>query len=399
MGESFITRKSGGGSALKLSDPVINVVSFPSEANGLSLTFNVQNTSNKIVDVVYKLNDNNTQVIPNIAVSATTSNINTGMLKSNTFYVLSVFIVDDNNNKDTSKTIFYEFTTPNVPVGEALFSSPGTYSWTAPTGVTKVSAVCIGGGGGGSATDEWQVNFSCGGGAGGGLGWRNDITVVPGQSYTVQVGAGGGAFFNSSGAAGGDSWFISSSNTRGAGGAGGRFQTATVSGGGFTGQGGGNGGNGQGSSGTTMTYGGGGGAGGYTGNGAAGGGPGRTGTATPSYPGGVQTGAGGGGGGAQTSNSGGRLTPNVSGGRGGGTRPYGRISQTMPSITFPPLGQSGPAGYQGSPANGTSVQSGERGAGGGGGGGFTWNSGGSAGIVRIIWGPGRAFPDTNADII
>jgi hypothetical protein len=39
-------------------------------------------------------------------------------------------------------------------------------------------------GGGGSGT--YTIN-----GGGGGLGWKNNIEVVPGQSYTVVVGAGG----------------------------------------------------------------------------------------------------------------------------------------------------------------------------------------------------------------
>ena len=44
-------------------------------------------------------------------------------------------------------------------------------------------------------------------GGGGGLGWKNNIAVVPGQSYTVQVGAGGAgrASTNSGGAGGGGS--------------------------------------------------------------------------------------------------------------------------------------------------------------------------------------------------
>ena len=33
--------------------------------------------------------------------------------------------------------------------GEAVFTVPGTYPWVAPTAVTAVDAVCIGGGGGG----------------------------------------------------------------------------------------------------------------------------------------------------------------------------------------------------------------------------------------------------------
>jgi len=78
--------------------------------------------------------------------------------------------------------------------GEAVFTIPGTYSWTCPTGVTNICAVCIGGGGGGESvlqspgTDTWTGG---GGGVGGSLAWSNNITVTPGATYKIQVGAGG----------------------------------------------------------------------------------------------------------------------------------------------------------------------------------------------------------------
>jgi len=62
--------------------------------------------------------------------------------------------------------------------GQAEFTTPGTYSWTAPAGVTSVSVVAIGPG----ATNA---------GGGGGLTWANGLTVTPGNSYSVVVGQGG----------------------------------------------------------------------------------------------------------------------------------------------------------------------------------------------------------------
>ena len=74
--------------------------------------------------------------------------------------------------------------------GQVAYTTPGTYSWTAPAGVTSVCVVCVGGGGSGA----WQTNaISPQGGSGGGLGWKNNIAVTPGQTYTVVVGAGGAA--------------------------------------------------------------------------------------------------------------------------------------------------------------------------------------------------------------
>lgn len=78
--------------------------------------------------------------------------------------------------------------------GDQLYDTPGTYSWTAPEGVSSVCVVCVGGGGAGSRGESpsSSVQQRIGGG-GGGLGWKNNIAVTPGQTYTVVVGAGGNA--------------------------------------------------------------------------------------------------------------------------------------------------------------------------------------------------------------
>ena len=56
------------------------------------------------------------------------------------------------------------FTTTTL-AGQQAFTTPGTYSWTAPAGVTSVSVVCVGGGGAGGTNG---IVFY--GGGGGGLG-------------------------------------------------------------------------------------------------------------------------------------------------------------------------------------------------------------------------------------
>jgi len=110
----------------------------------------------------------------------------------------------------------------------AEFTTPGTYSWIAPSGVTSVSVVCIGGGGGGGTTNN---GGTMGSGGGGGLGWRNNITVVPGENYTVVVGAGGAQGID--GPLLGDgktSYFINTSTVSGIGGIRGRQAVAGVGG-------------------------------------------------------------------------------------------------------------------------------------------------------------------------
>jgi hypothetical protein len=67
------------------------------------------------------------------------------------------------------------------------FTSTGTTSWTAPTGVTSVEVLVVAGGGGGGP----DVG---GGGGAGGVIYNSAYPVTPGTSYTVTVGAGGPSF-------------------------------------------------------------------------------------------------------------------------------------------------------------------------------------------------------------
>lgn len=70
------------------------------------------------------------------------------------------------------------------------FTTPGTYSWTVPLGVTSLNVLCIGGGGGGGTSK--QSDGASGGGGGGGGGIKSGtLSVNPGQTVTVIVGAGG----------------------------------------------------------------------------------------------------------------------------------------------------------------------------------------------------------------
>jgi hypothetical protein len=192
------------------------------------------------------------------------------------------------------------------------FLVPGNYCWVAPAGVTSVSVVAIGGGGGGTSGSARY--------GGGGLAYKNNMTVIPGNSYPVAVGAGG---VNS---IGGCSYGVSSCQMIARGGG-----TGTQGEGNFVGDGGGKGGK--------FGNNAGGGAGGYSGQGGMGGDIG-TGNA----------GLGGGGGG------------------GGG----GNINNDF-TCRQSYFGAGGGVGIFGSGSNGTAGTGGTSGGGGGGG------SGGSAG--------------------
>lgn len=228
-------------------------------------------------------------------------------------------------------------------IGQQAYTSPGIYTWVCPAGVTSVCVVMVGGSGQGPT---YQY--------GGGLNYKNNIAVTPGNSYTVKVGgiAGGMTQANN------QSYFIDASFMVGAG--------PDRSGG----NGGGNGGR-DGS--------GGGGAGGYSGDGGS------------EYSGSMAGAGGGGGAGSYFHDTDlGIQYPKGGGGVGIlGQGPSGGSS----AIQYGPTDSD----------DGSSI-----GHGGSGGGDGIYNQGGlygggpaggyngcASGAVRIIWGAGRAFPSTN----
>jgi hypothetical protein len=231
-----------------------------------------------------------------------------------------------------------------------------TYSWIAPAGVYHVSVVAVGAG----AIE----------GGGGGLGYKNNYAVTPGNSYTVRAGADP----NLSGRC---SYFISTCIVKGGGGVSGG------AGGTYTGDGGGNGG-----AYSSLK---GGGAGGYAGNGNSGtGGAAANGGSTNAYGG-----AGGGGvglygqGTSATANTGGGGSP-ITISPGGGNRTQGTAGGVAYCYAYCCccftyyIALGGPPGIFGGGSgkgNGNSIY-------------------GGRGAVRIIYpGNARSFPSTNTGAI
>lgn len=87
--------------------------------------------------------------------------------------------------------------TTNIPVsfsvistGTIEFSTPGTYSWTVPTGVTSATVTVVGAGGGGGGSTE--VGYGGGGGGGGSGGLiEQSLALTAGETLSITVGAGG----------------------------------------------------------------------------------------------------------------------------------------------------------------------------------------------------------------
>ncbi len=285
------------------------------------------------------------------------------------------------------------------PRGQQSYTSPGTYTFTVPAGVTNLAVVCVGAGGGTSTGN------SGGAGGGGALAYRNGITVTAGSTASVTVGAG-----RSQGAgAGGSSSFTYSGTTTTAGGGGaGTTSAPSASGGsGGTGSGTTTGTNAGGAGGgDTNNHGGpgGGGAGGYSGAGGAGASKSSTSAVNGSAGSG---GAGGGGGSGGTTEAGGGGGGGVGllgeGSSGSGGTGYGAANTT---------GGNGGGGGSGGNPGGQGRDGGSPGpvfSSGGDGGAYGGGAGGpqggglnevsAGGAVRIIWGQTdagvvRAFPTT-----
>lgn len=90
--------------------------------------------------------------------------------------------------------------------GIARFDTPGTYTWTAPEGVKFIKLTMFGGGGAGGGLDANTSGTGAGAGGGGGAFVIDHVvSVVPGQTYSLVVGAGGVPVNGSVGGNGGTS--------------------------------------------------------------------------------------------------------------------------------------------------------------------------------------------------
>jgi len=274
----------------------------------------------------------------------------------------------------------------------ATFTTPGTFSWVVPAGVTSAAMLAVGGGQGGG--NDW---YGYNAGRGGSLSYLNGRAVTPGTTYTVVVAAGlsgqttinPGAGNNSSVAIGGTDVLRATGGNNGAGNVG----TASYLGG-------------------LGATGGGGGAAGYSGAGGGGQGINQSGNA-------AATGGGGGGGGGGGYNF---VNPcsfgEVGGSGGGGVGIYGLGATGAGGTAVSGTSSNGGGGGSGGTAGGNSIGStsgqagGAYGGGGGSGGRLVCNTTcaafygpggtGTQGAVRIIWAGGSrgtpSFPSTNVGV-
>jgi hypothetical protein len=133
-----------------------------------------------------------------------------------------------------------KYTAPSTSPTTKSFTTPGTYTWTVPAGVTSINIVVVGAGGGGGFSSGFPFFKKSGGGGGGGVKTLNDFGVTVGSIITITVGRGGVTGTNGYG---GNS-SVSISNTTANGGQNGYNSTSGGGGGAAGGTGGAAGGSG-----------------------------------------------------------------------------------------------------------------------------------------------------------
>jgi hypothetical protein len=372
----------------------------------ISGSVNTVDFTDSVLSGSVTVNNNTASIVRTLTNDTTTEGTESFQLQLHTDSTVGTVVA-------TSSTVTINDTSIAVPgqfiyAGTLLLNANNSTvltTFTVPLGVTSISMVAIGAGGGGitaSIADTTNRGGMAGAG-GGGLRYINNYSVTPGQVLNIGGGRGGGTGAldsGSTGGQGGSSWVRTAANAtiiQGFGGLGGKKHITTTtnvtvpgrSGGshqgisgsiGYAGGAGGDGYNGNNTISTTIGRGGGGGAAGYSGAG------GRGGSITLSLTAPTAgSGGGGGGGGGKRSTGGTVSAPSASNrpARGGGVSPFGQ-------------GTNGAAG-----ANSNDTVSGSGTAGGNGSGSLNYGSGaeigspGGNGVVRIIW-PGnlRQFPST-----
>jgi len=350
----------------------------------------------------------------NVQTAVTAGNVDTNTVVTSGIPTSGTISFSDFRNQGYDllvQSAIYDRNNTNITLGTE-------FTFTVPSGVTEISAFCVGAGGGGGGNDGVSGPTSSGGGGGGAV-WGH-WTVSPGSVFYCNVGVGGYGGSTSPGISnggnGGDTYIRQGTTyfLRAYGGDGGitNYGSNNVisytggSGGSYTGtQQGGGGVGGDGGDGVSNSGGGGGGgAGGYGGAGSGTGGDGQAGFATST----TQTdGVGGAGAGGEQSNSG--YVRVVSSGGAVGIFGQGNSGSTTgstdPRVSSSRHGSTYSAGFPGNvlvPASGLGSitvatgrsitnNSGKAASPGAGGGGLeddTLGLGqeGGDGAIRIVWG-------------
>ena len=158
---------------------------------------------------------------------------NTGIITGTINQLGTTNFTVSSSNVEGSSTVTIQIVTTNSTY---TFTNPGTTNWTCPSNVSSIKVECWGAGGSGGAASRagfTSGNAVAGGGAGGAYAKLNSYAVTPGNSYYINVGAGGVSSTNDGATnSGSDSWMNStnapSTNILAKGGAGGQTAALTA---------------------------------------------------------------------------------------------------------------------------------------------------------------------------
>ena len=148
------------------------------DSNEISKYFTWQaNGTAGITSVVYTDTSNNNVVVAN-----------TNTLSVGTHIIKCTVTKETGAVASTTKTIIVKEKKPEY--AKITYTTPGTFTWTVPEGVSTIRVTVAGaGGGGGSANSIFSSKTGAAGGQGGLI--EQNLSVIPGQVYSITVGAGG----------------------------------------------------------------------------------------------------------------------------------------------------------------------------------------------------------------
>jgi hypothetical protein len=154
----------------------------------ISGTININDFTDFAISGSFTINNNTASIVRGIRADLTTEGAESFALQIRTGSISGIV-------RATSSTVTINdtsLTDPNAPFGQVLFSGSTSVNgttdttWTVPSGVTSISFVLIGAGGGSAGFSDRNGMGS--GGGGGGLLYRNDFPVTPGTQLTISVG-------------------------------------------------------------------------------------------------------------------------------------------------------------------------------------------------------------------
>ncbi|WP_189579791.1 Ig-like domain-containing protein, partial [Mongoliitalea lutea] len=209
-------------------------VAFASGSSSAA-SVNISSAQDQLIYSLTAFNNGTTHTFPAGQTSLWNSTINSSVSGS-----ASVRLSSGTSTTMTANSTSAPWSTVGVAIRPATaqsptvsnFTTPGTFTFVVPAGVTGLTVEAWGAGGGGGGISGGLIGTRDSRGGGGGAYARSVLSVNPGEVYTVVVGApgSGGAAGDNNGTNGGFSSFGSAPLVRAAGGLGGASNTSGAGG-------------------------------------------------------------------------------------------------------------------------------------------------------------------------